>query len=321
MTKRNAVGYIYFLVVLMTLVLRVSSALDVYSAIGVSNSDAYFTCIVQLLIFGALPVFLYVLGAMRRGDSVRVIISDFGVKRLSGRNWLRVIVIGVCMIVVASGVSYVWQIVLSLMGYTRVPSTTDYANAGVLLRELVLVALLPGVFEEIAHRGLLYAGYKECKYKFVIVSALLFSLMHQNITQTGYTFVDGAVMALAMYYTGSIWCGIFMHVLNNAVSVFLGYISQNGGVFDFVNKIQEWFYSSLTGILTGLLAVCACAGIAAIMFIRMRKDAVKEEQITSVPFDRPNSNVIPLYKDVPFVLTVMVGAVATVFSFVWGIAR
>lgn len=321
MTKRNSVGYIYFIVVLMTLLLRVSSSLDVYSALGVKNADAYFTCVVQLLIFGVLPLFLYSLGARRRGENINDVLCDFGVKKLSGRNWIRVVVIGVCMIVVASGVSYVWQTALTMIGYTRVPSSTDYANAGVLFRELLLVAVLPGVFEEIAHRGLLHAGYRECKYKFVIVSALLFSLMHQNITQTGYTFVDGIAMALAMYYTGSIWCGIFMHALNNAVSVLLGYISQHGGAFDFINRIQEWFYSSLAGLLTGALAVVICAGIAVLMFARMRKDAIADGRISELPFDKTEADVLPLRKDIPFILTVAVGVAATVFSFVWGVLR
>jgi phosphoglycerol transferase MdoB-like AlkP superfamily enzyme len=43
--------------------------------------------------------------------------------------------------------------------------------------------------------------------------------MHQNIGQLFYTFVGGIAMALMYELTGSIWCGIFFHLLNNQLSV------------------------------------------------------------------------------------------------------
>ncbi len=321
MSKRTSVGIIYFVVVLMTLLLRVTSALDVYSALGVSNSDAYFTCVVQIVIFGVLPIGAYLINARRRGDGARAVLNDFGVKRVSGINCVRVFVLGICMIICTMGISYVWQIILSMMGYTRVSSSSSYSSVGMLFLELLLTAVLPGVFEEVAHRGLLYAGYRDSKWKFVVVSALLFSLMHQNIVQTGYTFFSGAVMALTMYYTGSIWCGIFLHFLNNAVSVLIGYFDQNPGVFQLVNDIIDWFYSSWIGTLVGAILVVVGFGLILLIFYFMRKDAVKKEIISPIPFDKAQDGAIPIRKDIPFILTVLVGVVATIFSLVWGLVR
>jgi len=230
MTKRNSIGFIYFGIIVASLLLRVASSLNIYSALGVTDTDAFYSCVVQILIFGVMTFALYFLTVGRR-EGLQSFEVDFGVKGVSGRNCLRTLALAICMIVVSMGISYVWQTVLGLIGYNRVPSPTDYSDFGVLVRELALVALLPAAFEEIAHRGLVYAGYRECGWKFVLVSALFFSLMHQNIVQTGYTFFAGLCMALAMYYTGSIFPGMFMHFLNNAVSVISGYIAQNGGVF------------------------------------------------------------------------------------------
>lgn len=320
MTKRNGIGFIYFAVVIATLLLRIASSLDVYSALGVTDSDAFYSCIVQIMIFGVMTLSLYFLTVGRR-EGVRSFISDFGIKKVSGRNCLRVLIIAVCMIVVSSAVSYVWQTLLAVIGYTRVPSSTDYSSIGVLFRELALVALLPAVFEEIAHRGLLYAGYRECGWKFVLISALYFSLMHQNIVQTGYTFFAGSVMALAMYYTGSIFPGMFMHFLNNAVSVIGGYISQNGGIFSFVNVIEKWIYGSMLGLGVGFIVVIICAAVMVFMFLRMRKTAVKAGSIEGAPFAPVTAEVKPLYKDIPFILTVVLGVGATLFSLIWGIMR
>lgn len=325
MSKRNCVGYIYFGVVLMTLLLRISSALDVYSALGVEDPDAFFTCVVQLLIFGVMSVGGYYLAVTRReGKGLLATAEDFGVKRLSGRNVLRTLVLTFSMIVVASAFSYMWQYVLILIGFTHIPSSTDYSSVAILFKELALTALLPGIFEEVAHRGLIYAGYRETGWKFVIVSALFFSLMHQNIVQTGYTFLDGVMIALAMYYSGSVLPGMMMHILNNAWSVLEGYAAQNGGIFEFVNVVDRFLSSTAAGIAVSIVGVVVCAGLIVLMFYGMRKDAVKEGKIKAVPFYTPADdgvNVRPLKTDIPFVATVAVGVAATLFSFVWGMMR
>lgn len=321
MTKRLNVGIIYFGVVCLTLVLRIASALDIYSALGIDDADAFFTCVVQLAIFGFSSLLPYCLCARKRGESAKTMFFDLGVRKVSLKNWLLIIPMCVFAIAVSSGISVVWQIALRLVGFTHISSPTDYSSVGVLFKELALVALLPGIFEEVAHRGLIYAGYRECKWKFVLVSALLFSLMHQNIVQTGYTFFFGATIALMMYYTQSIWPGIVLHIANNGFSVISGYIDQNGGPFTFIVNIQNWFYSTVFGLIVGAILVLVCAGLLVLFFFLMRKNCVKEERISAVPFEMAEEGVKPLYKDIPFILTVVMGVIATLFSFVWGMTR
>ncbi len=319
MTKRNSIGFIYLAVIIASLLLRVASSLNIYSALGVTDTDAFYSCVVQILIFGVMTFALYFLTVGRR-EGLQSFEVDFGVKGVSGRNCLRTLALAICMIVVSMGISYVWQTVLGLIGYNRVPSPTDYSDFGVLVRELALVALLPAAFEEIAHRGLVYAGYRECGWKFVLVSALFFSLMHQNIVQTGYTFFAGLCMALAMYYTGSIFPGMFMHFLNNAVSVISGYIAQNGGVFSFVTVIENWMTGTVVGVITGMLLVAVCLAVMIILYMRMRKDAEKRGIVSGEPFGKAEG-AEPFYKDIPFILIVVIGVGATLFSLVWGIMR
>ncbi len=320
MSKRRSVGVIYFVVIILTLLLRVASSLDIYSALGIDDSDVFFSCMVQICIFGVTSVFLYSLGAKSRGETARDVLSDFGVKKMNKTAWLLLLPICVCVMAVSFGISYVWQIALRLMGFTHVSSSTDYSSIGVLFKELVIVAVLPGIFEEIAHRGLLYAGYKECKWRFVLVSALLFSLMHQNIVQSGYTFFFGAMTALMMYYTGSIWGGIFIHFVNNGYSVLSGYASQNGGFLSFITTIENWFYDTQAGNIAGVFGVVACAVLLILFMSILRKRANKEFNL-GAPFEPLATDVRPLYKDFMFLLTVAVGVIATAFSFVWGVTR
>lgn len=306
--------------VICTLLLRIASSLDIYSALNIADSDAFFSCVVQIAIFAFLSVFLYAFGAKSRGEKAKDVLSAFGFKKICAKNWLLIILMGICAIVVSSGISFVWQMVLRMIGFTHISSSTDYSGIGVLFKELFLVAVLPGFCEEIAHRGLIRAGYAECKWKFVIVSALLFSLMHQNIVQTGYTFFFGATLALITFYTGSIWGGILIHFANNGFSVFSEYVSQNGGAFDFINKISDWVYSSNLGFAVAAATVVLCACLLAFFFFLLRKDAVKQNRISQTPFESA-TDAIPLCKDLPFMLTTAVGVCATIFSFVWGMTR
>lgn len=432
-SKRLKVSIIYFVVVLLTLLMRVASALDIYSALGIEDEEAFWSCMIQIVIFGIVPACLYLVFVAgkpdkllsyfpmrkpkkRKGDSeesekaeefcfasteyqretvldvvdedgvdedvvadnslnedaqqnqrnevaevaegdetsanslsgdvqqnkrnevaevaevadrekkgekaivaFKALFGDFGFKKVSGRDALRTLVLAICMIVLGSAVSMLWQMILSLTGYTRSSSHTHYSDILVLLEEFVLVAILPGFFEEFTHRGLLSAGYKECGWKFVVLSALFFSLMHQNITQTGYTFTDGLMMALVMYYTGSIWPSMFMHFLNNAWSVFMGYVADTGGVFEFLVVAENWLYSTVGGLIVIVFAVLVCSALVVLMFWRMRSDAVKKARIDDRPFK--DTLAYPLVKDFMFWLIVAVGVAATTFSFVWGIIR
>lgn len=321
MTRRTQVGWTYFAVEICTLLLRVASALDIYSALNISDSDAFFSCVVQIAIFGFVSMLGYWLSVWVNKDSPKEAFSALGIKKISIKGWLLIVPICICTMVVSTGISFVWQMTLRMIGFTHISSQTDYASIGVLFKELALVALLPGVFEELSHRGLLYAGYKECKWQFVIVSGVLFSLMHQNIVQTGYTFFFGVVLALITYYTGSIWGGILIHFVNNGWSVFSSYVSQNGGTFNFINTISDWLYDSVFGMLVALLAVLLCAALLVICLWGMRKLSVKDGFVSDTPFEKPSDEVKPLYKDIPFILTVLVGICATAFSFVWGMTR
>ena len=111
---------------------------------------------------------------------------------------------------------------LAWLGYStpdvNVPSLDGFGVVGVLL----VVALLPAVFEEIFFRGVLLDG----AYVFGTAGAALlcgglFALYHQNPVQTIYQFCWGAAFALMAIRAGSIFPTMLAHFINNAVIIFL----------------------------------------------------------------------------------------------------
>lgn len=95
----------------------------------------------------------------------------------------------------------------------QIPSLDGFGFVAVLL----VVAVLPAIFEEIVFRGILLRGLKGLP---VWVAALIcggmFSLFHRNPTQTIYQFLCGVSFALIVLRCGSILPTVIAHFLNNA---------------------------------------------------------------------------------------------------------
>lgn len=86
------------------------------------------------------------------------------------------------------------------------------------------VVLVAPITEEFIFRGLLLHrwGYKWTATRAIVVSSVLFGLLHTNVV--GLT-VFGIVMALLYCTTGSLWVAILAHGLNNLVVLLLSTLS------------------------------------------------------------------------------------------------
>lgn len=85
---------------------------------------------------------------------------------------------------------------------------------------LFLMAIVPACCEELVFRGITYGGYRKNGTKFmaVMLSALMFGLMHMNLNQALYAFAIGIFLALLMEATGSVWPTMLFHFIYNAQS-------------------------------------------------------------------------------------------------------
>ncbi|HEX2618140.1 MAG TPA: CPBP family intramembrane glutamic endopeptidase [Flavobacteriales bacterium] len=93
------------------------------------------------------------------------------------------------------------------------------------------VCVLPALFEEFLLRGLLYGSLRHLldKHTSIAIVAGLFALVHQQYEwyiQLLYVLPLGVFLGYARANTGSIWTGIFLHMLNNCLSIVLPQIFQ-----------------------------------------------------------------------------------------------
>ena len=102
---------------------------------------------------------------------------------------------------------------------------------GGLLMNLLVIALIPAIGEELTFRGVVQQSLvKGCKnaHLGIILSAAIFSFIHFQF----YGFLPrmflGIILGYMFYYSGSLWTSILMHFINNGTAVVVAYLEQKG---------------------------------------------------------------------------------------------
>lgn len=105
---------------------------------------------------------------------------------------------------------------------------------------LLMVGIVGPFCEEFVFRGVIYRSYRKNEWdqssgcygnnlrsgiSEILLSALLFGLMHMNFNQMIYAFAMGIFLALLVEAAGSLWASVFCHMFFNSVEVVLMYVS------------------------------------------------------------------------------------------------
>ena len=106
---------------------------------------------------------------------------------------------------------------------------------GGLMVNLLLMAVLPAMAEELTFRGLLQrlltprliasSPYRQTPHIAIWCSAILFSAIHMQFYGFVPRMLMGALFGYMLAWTGSLWVPILMHMTNNAVAVILYFVA------------------------------------------------------------------------------------------------
>ena len=110
---------------------------------------------------------------------------------------------------------------------------------GGLIINLLLMAVLPAIGEELTFRGVLQrlltprittsSPYCQTPHIAIWCSALLFSAIHLQFYGFVPRMLMGALFGYMLVWTGSLWIPILMHFTNNAAAVLLYFVSLRAG--------------------------------------------------------------------------------------------
>ena len=163
---------------------------------------------------------------------------------------------------------------LELIGFP-IKDTISISSFGEYALSIFTMAVIPAITEELLFRGVVLHGLRSRfnDMSAILLSGLMFALMHTNLQQFIYPFILGSIMGWLVLRTGSIVSSIIVHFINNLTVVTLSYVENlTGFSLDLPNT--WWFY------LLAFVLLAVTMGIIFIIdkFYFKRKSAVAHER-------------------------------------------
>ncbi len=140
---------------------------------------------------------------------------------------------------------------------------------------LLSVSVFAPFFEEWLCRGIILRGLlKKMKPGWaIVISALVFGLIHMNLWQAIPAFIIGTILGYVYYKTGSLKLTMLMHCVNNTLSVILSRIPGLEDVEFFAEIMSPWAYVPM--IIA--FAVALACGLQIIRSIPLTQSPFRKE--------------------------------------------
>jgi hypothetical protein len=134
------------------------------------------------------------------------------------------------------------------------------------LFSFIAIVIAAPIFEELIFRGIILDGLlrKYSPLKSIIISSLLFGLVHLNPWQFVGAFILGLFSSWVYYKTGKLTLSVIVHLVNNLIA-FVGMLFSDSASYD---KSLSEFYGGLTAMV---LIILAAVTIFTVSVYLMRK--------------------------------------------------
>ena len=106
-------------------------------------------------------------------------------------------------------------------------------SVGLLIFNLIMIAVLPAIGEELIFRGIVQRGlHKQFgnPHLAIWLAAILFSAIHLQFFGFVPRMLMGVAMGYLLFWSGNLWYPIIAHLTNNAVSVIIAFGIQHGHI-------------------------------------------------------------------------------------------
>lgn len=214
------------------------------------------TILIQFVVLFLLPFFLYCFLLKEKPREI------FNICNFNKCNYKVILIsfgLGLVCFIINIAVSSLFNGILAFTGYEFATGGSvnpeDFTFWNFLL-DLLLVAVIPAFAEEFLHRGIVLQGIKHMGFKkAIVISSLLFALLHLNVQQVGYAFVIGLILGFVAVVSKNIYPAIIIHFVNNALSTYIDYAQINDW---FLGDMLSWIQNILITSNPLLIFICSC---------------------------------------------------------------
>ena len=187
-----------------------------------------------------------------------------------------------------------------------VENVVNAASASILSHPMWIMVLMVGILgpvsEELVFRGFIFQNFETTGRRVgpIVLSALLFGLMHLNFNQAAYAILIGIFLAMAVRAAGSLWPSVIAHAGFNSAEILLMYASRNAQAEE--ADMGELMSSLTEGVPKGSLVIAAVflffvvlGGI--VLALRCIREIEREEKGRRLPATgtRPDGKLISIY--------------------------
>lgn len=210
-----AVGFIGLSYLLMTAFSIVSYLLG----IGSSNAAAYWIIALQQITCIALPSYLYV----RRRPALRATIRT---RRLSPGACVSIVVSALVAVPLVLVLTSLWATLLGAWGIPAQESPVPLPQSWPqMLAAAVVIGCIPALCEEWLFRGVVMHALEQAGTRqAVVLSALLFALMHGQITGLPAHLLLGFLLGILLVGHDSLWAPMIFHGVYNGATMLLSFV-------------------------------------------------------------------------------------------------
>lgn len=249
--------------------------------------------ILQVVSLGIASIFVF--SYVEKGNNLPV-------KNITAKQKVKIVFISIMII-------FALQYLLTLVVYPNIGldySSTDMFDINSdssLFSKVILVlalAVTPAIFEELFFRKAIIDLSSKFGKKFALIfSALLFGIIHMNLSQGLFAFIIGIIFGVIYLYTNDIKLTMIIHFINNGFAALEMILPENGAI-----------------AIASVLLICLIIGV--VLFIKLlsnREKRNKIKELFKIKADKEIiSNIKYLFTDYTFDVAIVLVALMSILT-------
>lgn len=173
--------------------------------------------VIELLIFVLPALFFFRLRGKRYAGRARVRLFEPGAVPFIITASLTLMLLS-CALKLAVYSIFDYSLDVTSIYTSYIPDTPSGTD---ILFSALAFAVFPAITEELVFRGIVLTEYEECGVvSAVLISSLLFAMLHFDAKLFFVYFISGILLALSAYVCRSVLAPMIIHTLNNVFSLF-----------------------------------------------------------------------------------------------------
>ncbi len=267
----NGIGFYIFAIILTMYFVSFAS-----SVISTTLTGSMGNIAILLIDNMASIVSMFIIGIFYCMFSRTELNNVLPLKKVNGSLLFKTVMVALAVAFISDYFTEMFVSGVSLFGiHNKVEMS--YESNGIVdnILYIISIAVIPPLTEEFAFRGIILGKLRKFGDSFaILMSAVLFGLLHGNIVQIPFAFIIGIVFGFITIKTSSLIPAMITHFLINCSSVIVSIIQENN-LFD--KNICDIIYSAFIFIVFIL-------GIISTILLCKDKEFFKLKKFESAPF-------------------------------------